>query len=56
MCINQFSNYSPEEKVDLLKDYVDYLTIGDCKNYDLFYKVESDNKLKKTFLREVVPL
>lgn len=56
MCVNEFSNYSDQEKIDLLKDYIDYLNTWECVNYDLFCKIENNNKLKKTFLREVVPL
>ena len=56
MCVLQFSNYSEKEKVNLLKDYIDMLLYWECCNYELFYKIQSNNKLKKSFLREVVPL
>ena len=56
MCVNHFSNWSDEEKINLMKDYIDMLMFGECYNYDMFYKIQSDNKLKKSFFREVVPL
>ena len=56
MCVLQFSNYSEQEKVNLLKDYIDMLLYWECCNYELFYKIQNDNKLKRAFFREVVPL
>lgn len=56
MCVNHFSNWSDVDKINLMKDYIDMLLYGECYNYDMFYKIQSNNKLKKSFLREVVPL
>ena len=56
MCALLFSNYSEEEKIDLLKDYMDMLLYGECVNYDLYYKLQNNNKLKRAFFREVIPL
>lgn len=56
MCVKQFSNYSEDEKIGLLKDYVDMLLYWECYNYDMYYKLQNDNKLKRAFFREVVPL
>ena len=39
-----------------MKDYIDMLLYGECCDYDLFYKIQSNNKLKYSFFREVVPL
>ena len=46
MCINEFENYTETEKIDLLKDYVDYLTIWDCQNYDLFKDFNIINRIE----------
>lgn len=56
MCALYFNTYSEEEKITLLKDYIDMLLYGECYNYDLYYKLQNDNKLKRAFFREVVPL
>ena len=56
MCALLFSNYTEEEKIDLLKDYMDMLLYGECVNYDLYYKLQNNNKLKRAFFREVIPL
>lgn len=56
MCALLFSNYSEDEKIDLLKDYMDMLLYGECVNYDLYYKLQNNNKLKRAFFREVIPL
>lgn len=55
MCINEFENYTETEKIDLLKDYVDYLTLWDCQNYDLFRDLENNHIRKRKFLKAVVP-
>lgn len=55
MCINEFEKYTDIEKIDLLKDYVDYLTIWDCQNYDLFVDLDNNNIRKRKFLKAVVP-
>jgi len=55
MCINEFEKYSVDEKVSLLQDYVDYLTIWDCQNYDLFCDLDNNHVLKRKFLRACVP-
>lgn len=56
MCVNEFSNYSDQEKIDMLKDYIDMLLYGECCNYELFYKLQNDNKLKKRFFLACVPV
>lgn len=56
MCALYFNNYSEDEKINLLKDYIDMLLYWECYNYDLYYKIQNDNKLKRAFFREVVPL
>lgn len=56
MCVFYFNQYSEDEKIGLLKDYIDMLLYGECCNYDLFYKIQNNNKLKRSFFREVVPL
>lgn len=56
MCINHFSSYSDEDKIMMLKDYIDMLLYWECYDYELCYKINSDNKLKRSFFREVVPL
>lgn len=56
MCINEFEKYSDQEKIDLLKDYVDFLYTGDCQNYDLFCDLQNNNIRKRKFLKSVVPV
>ena len=56
MCVFYFNQYSEDEKIGLLKDYIDMLLYSECCNYDLFYKIQNNNKLKRSFFREVVPL
>lgn len=56
MCINIYENYSEEEKIDLLKQYVDHVVNSDeTANYDLFRDIDNNNTLKRKFLRAVVP-
>lgn len=55
MCALYFNNYTEEEKINLLKDYIDMLLYWECYDYDLYYKIQNDNKLKRAFFREVVP-
>lgn len=56
MCFNEFSTYTDEEKIDLLKDYLDMLLYWECSNYELYYKIQSNNKLKKRFFLACVPV
>ena len=56
MCALYFNNYSENEKINLLKYYIDMLLYWECYDYDLYYKIQNDNKLKRAFFREVVPL
>lgn len=55
MCVNEFKNYSEQEKIDMLKDYIDMLLYGECYNYDLYYKLQNNNKLKRQFFLACVP-
>lgn len=55
MCINEYENYSEHEKIDLLKDYVDYLYNWDCVNYDMFRNLDLNNIKKRKFLKAIVP-
>ena len=43
MCINEFESYTEEEKIDLLKDYVDFLYTWEAINYDLFVDLQKNN-------------
>lgn len=56
MCINPYENLSDIEKTELLKDYVDYLYIWESKHDELFQKFDSNNILKRKFLKVVVPI
>lgn len=56
MCINPFENYSDVEKTELLQDYIDLLTTWYCVNYDMFLKLNSNNILKRKFLKVCVPI
>lgn len=57
MCyLNEFKNYSDEEKVEMLKDYIDMLLYWECCNYELFYKIQNNNKLKRAFFLACVPV
>ena len=56
MCINEFESYTEEEKIDLLKDYVDFLYTWDAINYDLFVDLQNNNIRRRKFLKAVVPV
>lgn len=56
MCYNEFNSYSEEEKIDMVKDYMDMLLYGECCNYDLFYRLQNNNKLKKQFFLACLPV
>ena len=56
MCINTYENLSDQEKIDLLKDYVDYKYSNVCYNYDEIRKIENNNVLKRKFLKACVPV
>ena len=57
MCyLNEFKNFTDEEKIDMLKDYIDMLLYWECQNYELFYKIQNNNKLKRAFFLACVPV
>lgn len=57
MCyLYDFKSFSDQEKIDMIKDYVDMLLYWECCNYDLYYKLQCNNKLKRAFFLACVPV